>query len=133
MEGEDIYTVDEAAKVLKLTLGRIRQMLRSGELEGKRDEAGRWRIPAHVVHDRPRPPRVERDRFPTASLSEAREAPDRLAELEPEVRELRYQLGLQEGRLELTERTESTLRDALERERNGPIKSARGQSSCRPS
>ena len=29
----DFYTVDEAAKVLKFTSGRIRQMLRAGELE----------------------------------------------------------------------------------------------------
>ena len=34
MEGEDFYTVEEAAKVLQLTPGRIRQMLRAGELEG---------------------------------------------------------------------------------------------------
>jgi hypothetical protein len=39
MEREgDFYTVDEAAKVLKLTPGRIRQMLRSGELEGDHDD-----------------------------------------------------------------------------------------------
>jgi len=77
----DFYTVDEAAKVLKLTPGRIKQMLRSGELEGGRDEAGRWRIPAHAVHDRPRPPRVERDR-PAEPPLEAREASERLTELE---------------------------------------------------
>jgi hypothetical protein len=33
-EAEDFYTVDEAARILKLTPGRIRQMLRAGELEG---------------------------------------------------------------------------------------------------
>jgi excisionase family DNA binding protein len=31
---EDFYTVNEASKVLRLTPGRIRQMLRAGELEG---------------------------------------------------------------------------------------------------
>jgi hypothetical protein len=31
---EEHYTVDEAARILKHTLGRIRQMLRTGELEG---------------------------------------------------------------------------------------------------
>lgn len=31
--GEDFYSVDEAARILKATLGRIRQMLRSGEFE----------------------------------------------------------------------------------------------------
>jgi hypothetical protein len=32
-------------------------------------------------------------------------------------RDLRYQLGLSVGRMELTEKAESTLREALERER----------------
>jgi excisionase family DNA binding protein len=31
---DDFYSVDEAAKILKLTPGRIRKMLRAGELEG---------------------------------------------------------------------------------------------------
>jgi excisionase family DNA binding protein len=34
MQGEDFYSVDEAAKVLKLPPGRIRKMLRAGEMEG---------------------------------------------------------------------------------------------------
>jgi hypothetical protein len=33
------------------------------------------------------------------------------------VRDLRYQLGLSRGRIELTEKAESTLREALEREK----------------
>ena len=63
-----------------------------------------------AVHDRERPGRVERP--PEASGS-----PERLTDLEAEVRELRYQLGLSRGRLELTERAESTLQEALARER----------------
>jgi excisionase family DNA binding protein len=54
MEGEDFYTVEEAARVLKLTPGRIRQMLRAGELEGvpPEESGGRgWKIPMHAVHD----------------------------------------------------------------------------------
>ena len=31
---EDFYSVEEAARILKLTPGRIRQMLGAGELEG---------------------------------------------------------------------------------------------------
>jgi excisionase family DNA binding protein len=31
---EETYTVDEAARILRLTPGRIRQMLRAGELDG---------------------------------------------------------------------------------------------------
>ncbi len=107
--------MDEAARILKLTPGRIRQMLRAGELEGippgEAESGGRgWKIPMHAVHDRDRPPRVERP-------SEPPESPERLSDLEAEVRDLRYQLGLSRGRIELTEKAESTLRDALERER----------------
>jgi excisionase family DNA binding protein len=114
-EGPETYTVDEAARILKLTPGRIRQMLRAGELEGTPPEesGGRgWKIPMHAVHDRDRPARVEHPLRPP-------EYPEteRLSELEVEVRELRYQLGLSRGRIELTEKAESTLRDALERER----------------
>ncbi len=111
---EEQYTVDEAARILKLTPGRIRQMLRAGELEGgipPEESGGRgWKIPMHAVHDRDRPGRVERP-------SEPPESPERLSDLEAEVRDLRYQLGLSRGRIELTEKAESTLRDALERER----------------
>ena len=116
---EETYTVQEAARILRLTPGRIRQMLRAGELEGippgEAEGGGRgpgrgWKIPMHAVHDRDRPGRVERSQ-------EAPEAPERLSDLEAEVRDLRYQLGLSRGRIELTEKAESTLRDALERER----------------
>jgi hypothetical protein len=112
---EDFYTVEGAARILKLTPGRIRQMLRAGELEGvppgEAESGGRgWKIPMHAVHDRDRPARVGRP-------SEPPESPERLSELEVEVRELRYQLGLSRGRIEITEKAESTLREALERER----------------
>jgi excisionase family DNA binding protein len=35
---EETYTVQEAARILRLTPGRIRQMLRAGELEAYQDE-----------------------------------------------------------------------------------------------
>ena len=110
----DFYSVTEAAKILKLTTGRVRQMLRSGELEGAPpgeagDQRG-WRIPMRAVHDRERPGRIERPPEPP-------ESPERLSELEIEVRELRYQLGLSRGRLELTEQAQSTLREMVEVER----------------
>jgi excisionase family DNA binding protein len=111
VEGEDFYSVEEAAKVLKLTPGRIRQMLRAGELEGvpPNQSVGRgWKIPMHAVHDRDRPPRVVSPQSPP-------EASQRLAELEAEVRDLRYRLGLSEGRLELTQKTESTLQAERDR------------------
>lgn len=51
---EDFYSVDDAARILQLTPGRVRQLLRSGELEGvSPEESGErgWKIPMHVVHD----------------------------------------------------------------------------------
>jgi excisionase family DNA binding protein len=108
---EDFYSVDEAARILRLTPGRIRQMLRAGELEGvpPEESGGRgWKIPMHAVHDRDRPARVKRSSAPP-------ESPERLSELEVEVRTLRYELGLSRGRLELTEKAESTLREERDR------------------
>jgi excisionase family DNA binding protein len=78
---EETYTVDEAARILKLTPGRIRQMLRAGELEGipPEESGGRgWKIPMHAVHDRDRPARVEQ-------APEAPGASDRLSDLEVEI------------------------------------------------
>jgi hypothetical protein len=43
VDGEDFYSVDDAARILKLTLGRIRQMLRAGELDGIPPEEGSGR------------------------------------------------------------------------------------------
>lgn len=104
----DYYTTGEAARILRITESRVRQMLSSGELEGARDPiTERWRIPQHAVHAR-----LEKRRpvEPPRTAADAREWVDRIAELERE-------LGRLEGRLELTEVAESTLRDQLERER----------------
>jgi hypothetical protein len=46
------YTPAQAAHILRLTPTRVRQLLQSGELEGERDAAGHWSIPARVVHTR---------------------------------------------------------------------------------
>jgi len=42
----------QAAHILRLTPTRVRQLLQGGELEGERDEAGHWLIPARAVHER---------------------------------------------------------------------------------
>ena len=79
---EGFYTVDEAARILRLTPNRIRQMLRGGELEGitPEESGGRpWKMPMHAVHDRDRPARVE-------CPSEPPESPERLSDLEAELR-----------------------------------------------
>jgi hypothetical protein len=55
-EEDEHYTVDEAAQILELSPACVRQMLRAGELEGKRREEriegvlGPWRIPQRAVH-----------------------------------------------------------------------------------
>ncbi len=87
MSEGDYYSVSQAARVLKVTPGRIRQMLGTGELEGVKDDNGRWRIPDHLVHDRPRPPRVER-MPPTSSATQALQAKIRAVEVERRLEEL---------------------------------------------
>ncbi|MCA1719180.1 MAG: helix-turn-helix domain-containing protein [Actinobacteria bacterium] len=103
------YTAAEAARILRLSSQRVRQLLASGELRGVRDEVGHWEVDARSVH---------------ALLDERREVlfgaledPQRLSELEAEVRELRYLLGRAEARLDMSAQAEFTLREALERER----------------
>jgi excisionase family DNA binding protein len=54
VQTESFYTVKQAARALRLTSERIRQMLRDGELEGvppKEGSASGWMIPIRVVHD----------------------------------------------------------------------------------
>src|SRR3712207_8195212 len=69
---EDTYTVDEAARILRVTQHRVRQMLREGGLAGERDEAsGRWSIPQRAVHA------MLEERREREALSEAAQNPDR--------------------------------------------------------
>lgn len=103
------YTAPEAARILRLSSQRVRQLLASGELRGVRDEVGHWEVDPRSVH---------------ALLDERREVllgaledPQRLSELEAEVRELRYFLGRAEARADMSAQAESELREALERER----------------
>jgi excisionase family DNA binding protein len=101
------YTAAEAARILRLSSQRVRQLLASGELRGVRDEVGHWEVDARSVHE------LLNER--REAFSEALEDLLRLSELEAEVRELRYLLGRAEGRLELAKGTESALRAEQER------------------
>jgi len=107
---EDVYTTGEAARVLRVTESRVRQMLSAGELEGKRDINGRWRIPQRAVHERmdarPREPRAAQQ----GTSVDVGELIERLAQAE-------HARGQAEARLQLTEHAESTTREQLERER----------------
>jgi hypothetical protein len=106
---EDTYTTGEAARILRVTESRVRQMLAGEELEGSRDVNGRWQIPQHAVHARmdarPREPRGSR-----GADVDVGELIERLAQAE-------HARGQAEARLQLTEDAESTTREALERER----------------
>ena len=99
MEEGEYYTTGEAARILRVTEQRVRQMLGSGELEGTRDPSTeRWRIPQHAVHARleQRGPRGAcRSPVDAREYQERRGAGPRAWPLE--------------GRLELTEQAESTL------------------------
>jgi excisionase family DNA binding protein len=105
---QEYYTVSEAAKVLDISERRVRQIAQDGKVDGVRTEDG-WKVFRYSVHafrDR------RADQMPTRATreasSEAREWIERVTTLERE-------LGRLEGRLELTERAESTLREDRER------------------
>jgi len=107
---EEQYTVQEAARLLRTTERTVRRRLGRGDLEGVRDPtSGRWRVAAHSVTAAmpERPPKASQE---PETIQEA-------ADLRTRVEEMQRQLGRLEGRLEITEVAESTLRESLERER----------------
>jgi hypothetical protein len=123
-EGSETYTVEEAAKILGRTPGRIRQMLRGGDLSGEHedgDERKPWRVhkwSAHALRDRLQEDRSAAGRGTSSrSPREPRESPESASELFRVVQDLQRELGRVEGRLQITETAESTLRADLERER----------------
>src|SRR5215203_3401685 len=116
MEERDTYSASEAAKVLKLSTRRVRQLAETEEIEGTRDAEGNWRLDKASVH-------TFRDERRLGS-SRPREATGRRSKREDpwsRVTELERALGRLEGemkaRAELTATTESTLRESLEREK----------------
>lgn len=52
-EGENLYTVPQAAEILGVPPKRIHELVDEGELEAHRDEeSGYWLVDARVVHAR---------------------------------------------------------------------------------
>jgi excisionase family DNA binding protein len=110
MERDAYYTVAEAAKLLSVTQARVRQLARSGDIEGERAEDG-WKLFRASVNDyRDHKRASERPR-------EAQEWPQDARDLLEEVRALERELGRLQGQRELEAVAESTLRESLERER----------------
>jgi hypothetical protein len=92
--GRDSYTPTEAALILRVTPTRVRQLLQDDELEGRRDEAGHWLIPARAVHERAE--RLRRESFLEAvgyDLSSVREMRELVEELRDRVRSLEGQIS----------------------------------------
>ena len=112
---EDTYTTSEAARILKVSDSYVRRLVRLGELEAHRDEHGRHLIPQRAIHAllEERRESVPRDQAPPPTGPA--EADQELRELHRRLEDLQRQLGRLEGRLELTERTESTMQGERER------------------
>jgi excisionase family DNA binding protein len=111
----ETYSPIEAGRVLGVSDERVRQLLEAKEIAGEK-RGGRWRVFRVSVHEAlekrgsPRS-RRSRERAPHESGEDA------ARELRARVEDLSYRLGRSEARAELTERAESTVREALERER----------------
>ena len=88
----ELYTVEQAAKVLDRTPGRVRQLLRSEDLQGEHeggDASKPWRVYAWSVHayrDATRGGARERWEGTAATSPRApRESPERAEELRQEL------------------------------------------------
>src|SRR5215211_5174257 len=114
MEEKERYSASEAAKVLKLSTRRVRQLAETEEIEGTRDAEGNWRLDKASVHTFRDSRRPSKPREGPSSRSKRPEPWDRVTELERALGRLE---GEMRARAELTAVTESTLRESLERER----------------
>ena len=108
---EDAYTTGQAARILEMTDRGIRKMIERGELEAHQDDhlIPQMAVRAMLEESRGRASAVEE------IAGEPRGAAQEAAELRRRVEDLQRELGRLEGRLELTERTESTMREERER------------------
>jgi hypothetical protein len=119
---EGWVSTDVAAKALGVSPRTVRRMLERKELRGRLEEEGlgkTWFVDITSVQRlRDERPTAGRDRreYPVVS-GMADSTADVVRDLAADLAEARYQLGRAESRLELTSQTESTLREALERER----------------
>ena len=110
MDNQEVYSAEETAKILGISNRRVRQLAQEGRLEGERSEEG-WKLFRSSVHSFRDEKRAQTANLDDFSLNQAgREALE-------EVKELRFQLGRFEGRLELEAVARSTLEEALRREK----------------
>lgn len=119
-------TTDVAATALGRSPRRVREYIRRGMLVARTEGEGvtkRWLVSIDSLnemldetgHGRGMRPDVQPDRYRGGRVDDA--AVVDADELMATVQELQYRLGRAEARVELTAQAESTLREALERER----------------
>lgn len=115
---EDYYSTAQAARILKVTDRYIRKLITAGELEAVQTETGRHRIPQRAVHAMLESRRAEAVASPPSAIrapTEPSETAQELRELRERMEDLLLELGRLKGRLELTEKTESTMQEERER------------------
>lgn len=111
---QEYYTVSEAAKVLGISERRVRQIAQDSKVEGVRSEDG-WKLFRYSVHDFRDRREVQNPASLRGSSARGREQPSEAREWIERVTSLERELGRLEGRLELTQRAESTMREERER------------------
>jgi chromosome segregation ATPase len=100
---DSTYSPDEVGRILKLSRRRVLQLLEAGNLEGGKDDSGRWYAYQWSVHD-------YRDKRPPKE-----KPPELAAELIDRLAAVERALGHAEARAELTELAESTIREERDR------------------
>jgi excisionase family DNA binding protein len=115
---EETYSTSEAARVLGISRRQVTNLLNAGELEGRQEASGRWRVPQRAVHALLEE-RRKGGRPPSRSSTPRRPgSPERSTEDRQRVEGLMRELGRLEGRLELEETARSTVEKQLGRERD---------------
>ncbi len=119
---EGWVSTDVAARALGVSPRTVRRMLEREELRGMLEKEGigkAWLVDITSVQRlRDERPTTGRDRQESPVVTGRTDyTADVVRDLAGDLADARYQLGRAESRLELTAQTESTLREALERER----------------
>jgi excisionase family DNA binding protein len=75
VEQGETYTTTETARIMRISTRRVTQLLERGELAGRKDGAGRWRVSQRAVHA------AISDRPPRDAPPEPRDSPQEAADL----------------------------------------------------